>query len=91
MRAGLLLGLGLTTVWSLAALAGYSLGACSVGAAASLADGRPRSWLLTLLVGLVLGSALAARATGAFWLRGEIGGRLAGLALGRALVGARSS
>lgn len=87
-RTGVLLGLAVTAAWGLAALGGVSFGASSVGAAASVADGRPRWWLLAFLVGLVLGSALAARAAGAFWLRGETAGRLGGLALGGALVGA---
>jgi uncharacterized membrane protein YedE/YeeE len=87
-RTGLLLGLALTAAWGLAALGGSSFGASSVGAAASVANGRPRWWLLAFLAGLVLGSAVAARAAGAFWLRGETAGRLAGLAAGGALVGA---
>ncbi len=87
-RAGLALGLALTAVWGLAALGGSSFGASSVGAAASIADGRPNGWLLAFLGGLVLGSAVAARSAGAFRLRGETAGRLAGLAAGGALVGA---
>ena len=87
-RTGVVLGLALTAAWALAALGGASFGASSVGAAASVADGRPRWWLLAFLVGLVLGSALAARAAGAFWLRGETAGRLAGLGLGGVLIGA---
>ena len=87
-RTGLLLGLALTAAWGLAALGGSSFGASSVGAVVSVADGRPNWWLLAFLVGLVPGSAVAARAAGAFWLRGETAGRLAGLGLGGVLVGA---
>jgi uncharacterized protein len=87
-RTGVVLGLALTAAWGLAALGGASFGASSVGAVASVADGRPRWWLLAFLAGLVLGSAVAARAAGAFWLRGESAGRLAGLGLGGVLIGA---
>lgn len=87
-RAGVLLGAALTAAWGLAALGGSSFGASSVGAVASVADGRPRWWLLAFLVGLVVGSAVAARAAGASWVRGETPGRYAGLAVGGALVGA---
>ena len=88
LRTGLLLGLALTVVWGLAALGGSPFGASSVGAVASVADGRPNGWLLASLAGLVLGSAFSARSAGAFRLRGETVARLAGLAVGGTLVGA---
>ena len=87
-RTGVALGLALIAVWALAALGGASFGASSVGAVVSVADGRPRWWLLAFLVGLVVGSAVAARAAGAFRLRSETAGRLAGLGFGGVLVGA---
>jgi len=42
-----------------------------VGVFASVADGSPNYWLITLLLGIVAGGTLSARTAGGFWLRGE--------------------
>ncbi len=88
LLTGLGLGLALTAAWALAAVGGSSFGASSVGAAASVADGRPNAWLLAFLPALVLGSLVAARTAGGWWLRGESGRRFLGLAAGGVLLGA---
>ena len=87
-RLGLALGLALTATWALAAAGGSSFGASSVGAVASVADGEPRWWLLSFLLGLVVGGLVSATAAGALWWRGESAGRVAGLLAGGALIGA---
>ncbi len=85
---GLALGAAVTAAWALAAAGGSAFGASSVGAVASVASGDPDAWLLAFLVFLVLGATLAARTAGGWWVRGETGRRLAGLAAGGALLGA---
>lgn len=87
-RVGPLLGLAVTAAWALAGLGGTSYGAGSVGAMASLAAGRPDTWLLAFLVGLVLGASVAARAWGGWRVRGEAPLRLARLLVGGVLLGA---
>ena len=87
-RAGLALGAAVTSAWALAAVAGESFGASSVGVVSSVADGDPDTWHLGLLVALVLGSLVAARTAGGWWLRGETGRRFAGLFAGGFLLGA---
>lgn len=87
-RTGLLLGVALTAVWALAAAGGSSFGASSVGAVSAAVDGDPNWWLTAFLVGLVLGSLASATAAGVVWWRWETAGRLAGLLVGGALIGA---
>ncbi len=85
---GLGLGGAVTAAWGLAAVGGSSFGASSVGAVAGVAAGRPNTWLLAFLAALVVGSLLAARTAGGWWLRGERLGRYLQLGLGGVLLGA---
>ena len=86
--AGLGLGVAVSTAWALAAVADESFGASSVGVVSSVADGAPDTWHLVLLLALVVGSLVAARTSGGWWLRGETGRRFAGLFAGGLLLGA---
>lgn len=85
---GVALAAVLTLGWVTAGLSGASFGPSTVGAAASLARGRPNWWLLAFLVALIVGALLAARTAGGWWLRGEGAGRYLQLAVGGALLGA---
>ncbi len=85
---GLGLGLAIPAGWALAALGGSSFGPSSVGAANSIAAGRPNYWLVAFLLGIVVGAAVAARTAGGFWLRGEEPVRYLQLAGGGLLLGA---
>jgi hypothetical protein len=71
----------------LAGIGGAGYGPSTVGAAAGLVDGRPNRWLVAFVLGIVPGSALAARATGRFRARGESPARYAQLATGGVLLG----
>lgn len=86
--AGIGLGLAVTIAWAMAAAADVSFGASSVGVVSSIVDGETDTWHLVLLVALVLGSLVAARTAGGWWLRGETGRRVAGLFAGGLLLGA---
>lgn len=86
-RAGVAVGGAVTVAWGSAAVAGESFGASSVGVVSSVVAGDPDSWHLALLVALVLGSFVAARTAGGWWLRGETALRLAGLFVGGMLLG----
>ena len=85
---GLALGAAVTAAWALAAAGGSSFGVSSVGAVAGVASGSSNPWLIAFLVALVLGSTVAARTAGGWWVRGETGRRLAQLGLGGVLIGA---
>ncbi len=85
---GVGLGLATTASWGLAALGGASFGASTVGAAASVAAGHPRAWLIAFLAGITVGGHLAARSAGGYWRRGEHRWRYAQLAAGGLLLGA---
>lgn len=86
-RAGIGLGVAVTLAWAMAAAADVPFGASSVGVVSSLVDGDPDSWRVALLVAIVLGSLVAARTAGGWWLRGETAWRLGGLFVGGTLLG----
>lgn len=88
VRLGLALGGALVAAWVLADLGGSSFGPSSVGAVASVADGDPRVWLISFLLGLIVGGGIAARTSGVFDLRGETSVRYLQLLAGGALLGA---
>ena len=83
-------GVGLATVaaWALAGVGGASFGPSTTGAVSGVVAGAPSFWQLSFLAALVLGSALAARTRGGWWVRGESARRLAGLFVGGVLLGA---
>lgn len=85
---GVGLGLVLILGWVLAAIGGVDFGPSTVGASAGVVAGDPNWWLIAFLLGIVVGGAIAARATGAFVLRGETRVRYVRLLLGGFLLGA---
>ena len=87
-RIGIGLGAAISAGWALAALGDSSFGPSSVGAVASVADGSPNYWLITFLLGIVVGAALSARTAGGLWVRGEEPVRYLQLAAGGLLLGA---
>ncbi len=87
-QIGFGVGVATTAGWALAAIGGASFGPSSVGAVASLASGSPSYWLITFLLGIVVGGNLSARTAGGFWLRGEEPVRYLQLAAGGLLLGA---
>ncbi len=91
-RLGLGLGAVVTLGWALAALGDSTFGPSTVGAVASLADGSPAYWLVSFLLGIVVGGTIGARTAsaeaGGFWVRGEQRVRYLQLAAGGVLLGA---
>lgn len=85
---GVALGVATVAGWTLAAFGGSPFGPSSVGAVTSIAAGTPNWWLITFLVGIVAGAAIAARSAGGFRIRGEQPVRYAQLAAGGVLLGA---
>lgn len=83
-------GVGLATVagWALAGAGGATFGPSTTGAVSGLVAGTPNEWQVSFLVAIVLGSALAARTRGGWWVRGESAHRLANLFIGGLLLGA---
>ncbi len=83
-------GVGLATVagWALAGAGGATFGPSTTGAVSGLVAGTPNEWQLSSLVAIVFGAAIAARARGGWWVRGESARRLAGLFVGGLLLGA---
>lgn len=83
-------GVGLATVagWALAGAGGATFGPSTTGAVSGLVAGTPNEWQVSFLVAIVLGSALAARTRGGWWVRGESAQRLTGLFIGGLLLGA---
>lgn len=83
-------GVGLATIaaWALAGIGGASFGPSTTGAVAGISAETPNTWQLAFLVALVVGSTIAASTRGGMWARGETAGRLAGLFVGGALLGA---
>ncbi|MDH5225006.1 MAG: YeeE/YedE family protein [Actinomycetota bacterium] len=83
-------GVGLATIagWALAGAGGATFGPSTTGAVSSIVAGSPNEWQLSFLVAIVLGSAIAARTHGGWWVRGETIKRLQGLFAGGLLLGA---
>ncbi len=90
-------GLGLAGIagWLIALAAGQNFAFGSVGGAASVvqaATGQGQiSWASLIVLGVAIGSVIAARTSGTGWLRGETFWRYTGLGTGALLLGVGAS
>ncbi len=85
--AGVGLGIALIIGWVLAGIGDASFGPSTVGTVSRWVDGDPNLWIIGFVVFIVAGATVAARTSGATWVRGETALRYVGLGTGGLLLG----